>query len=36
MLPYLAALTPAGWDGALSDEQGTDIDFDARISPHGF
>ena len=30
-LPYLAALTPAGWDISLIDEQLTDIDFDAPV-----
>ena len=30
-LPYLAALTPAGWDIGLIDEQLTDIDFDAPV-----
>jgi radical SAM superfamily enzyme YgiQ (UPF0313 family) len=29
-LPYLAALTPAGWDITLVDEQVQDIDFDCR------
>jgi radical SAM superfamily enzyme YgiQ (UPF0313 family) len=30
-LPYLAALTPSGWEITLVDEQLTDIDFDARV-----
>ena len=30
-LPYLAALTPAGWDITLIDEQLTGIDFDAPV-----
>ena len=29
-LPYLAALTPAGWDITLVDEQIQDVDFDAK------
>jgi radical SAM superfamily enzyme YgiQ (UPF0313 family) len=29
-LPYLAALTPPGWDVTLVDEQIQDIDFDSR------
>ena len=30
-LPYLAALTPAGWDVKLIDEQLVDIDFEAPV-----
>ncbi len=30
-LPYLAALTPEGWDVTLIDEQLTDIDFQAPV-----
>ena len=29
-LPYLAALTPSGWDITLVDEQLQDVDFDAK------
>ena len=29
-LPYLAALTPAGWDVTLVDEQLQDVDFDSK------
>ncbi|HSW39321.1 MAG TPA: radical SAM protein [Acidobacteriota bacterium] len=31
VLPYLAALTPEGWDVVLIDEQLEDVDFDAAV-----
>jgi len=32
-LPYLAALTPEGWDVTLADEQIQDVDFHSKLKP---